>query len=327
MFQKKENLLGNKLKTNKMLIPKNNKEIKKKKKLENSQSKHIIKLDNAITSIKPTMSDIIQAPSEKKIIQKPTKQQNNFLSKRKKMALILFIVIVLILIGIVAFLFWQKQRPVQNLNISNENHQNKKENTEKEKNDAEEKIEKDMADKETAEEVEILLPNEAKQIIQEKSNLAIQALKNKDLNSLSQLMAENEELVFSPYANFNQQNQSFSQSEVPNLLTNQTRYNWGNYNGISTGAIQLIFADYWKDFIYDQDFAQAEKITYNQNSGSGNIKNNALSFFPNSIVVEYHFSGFDEEFDGMDWQSLRLIFIPIDEQWYLKAISHDEWTI
>jgi hypothetical protein len=43
--------------------------------------------------------------------------------------------------------------------------------------------------------------------------------------------------------------------------------------------------------------------------------------------VEYHFSGFDKKFEGMDWASLKLVFENSNNEWYLVGIVHDQWTI
>ena len=177
------------------------------------------------------------------------------------------------------------------------------------------------------EKIKQLPPTEAEEIIKTKSKEVINALKNKNLTQITDLMHSEKKLIFSSYAHFSEKNKSFTQAEVKNLFNDSTKYIWGTYNGISTGPIEMTFKNYYETFIYDKDFSQASKISYNQNTGQGIIKNNAQEFFPNSIVVEYHFSGFSEELDGMDWRSLRLIFINIENEWYLQAISHDELTI
>ena len=41
--------------------------------------------------------------------------------------------------------------------------------------------------------------------------------------------------------------------------------------------------------------------------------------------MEYYFSGFDPQYGGMDWRSLRLVFAPHGEGWALVGIVHDEW--
>lgn len=168
---------------------------------------------------------------------------------------------------------------------------------------------------------------EAQKIIEKKSNEAILALKNKDFKKVASFMSADEKLVFSPYCYVKSEYLSFSKSEVENFSTDLKRYNWGTYNGVSPTKIDMTFSDYYNEFIYDQDFAQAEKISYNQILGKGNMINNIQSFFPNSIIVEYHFSGFEEELEGMDWKSLRLVFVKVGDEWFLKAIVHDTWTI
>ena len=61
--------------------------------------------------------------------------------------------------------------------------------------------------------------------------------------------------------------------------------------------------------------------------GQGNSLNNIREFYPGSYFVEYHFSGFDPQYAGMDWQSLRLVFLEEDGVWLLVGIVHDQWTI
>jgi hypothetical protein len=44
------------------------------------------------------------------------------------------------------------------------------------------------------------------------------------------------------------------------------------------------------------------------------------------MIVEYYFPGFDPQYGGMDWRSLRLVFSDHGGTWYLAGIIHDEWT-
>lgn len=66
---------------------------------------------------------------------------------------------------------------------------------------------------------------------------------------------------------------------------------------------------------------------YNHVFSSGNIIDNSHDFYPNSIIVEYYLPGTDPNNGGMDWQSLRLVFQSIENQWYLVGIIHSQWTI
>ena len=91
--------------------------------------------------------------------------------------------------------------------------------------------------------------------------------------------------------------------------------------------IEFTFAEYYDRFVYDQDFANAEEIAFNQRiAGSGGRINNIEEFYPGSLMVEFHFSGFNPDYLGMDWRSLRLVFVQHGEAWFLVGIVHDEWT-
>jgi hypothetical protein len=43
-------------------------------------------------------------------------------------------------------------------------------------------------------------------------------------------------------------------------------------------------------------------------------------------MVEYHFTGFEPDYGGLDWRSLRLVFMQDGDEWFLIGIVHDEWT-
>lgn len=151
-------------------------------------------------------------------------------------------------------------------------------------------------------------------------------IKDKDFDDLSDVIGE-DGLLFSPYGHVDRENAVvLSEEEVENLNENNEEYQWGNYDG-SGEEILLNFSDYYEEFIYDQDFVEAEIIGNNVRIGEGNTLENIHEVFENSRFVEFHFSGFDEEFEGMDWVSLRLVFTENGDAWNLVAIVHDQWTI
>ncbi|MCK4636031.1 MAG: hypothetical protein KAT32_04135 [Candidatus Moranbacteria bacterium] len=277
--------------------------------------------------IRNTPRETEQIKTEQKINNLNKNKKNNFIKKLIIFNLILFF------IGIVIFSFFQEQKNTEFIKVENfekEIEEKNKENIESETEIIGNKIvEEEKINVENKNETIALSPAEAEKIIKNKASKTIIAIKNKDFETVANLTHPENNLTFSPYANLNKKNLSFSQTEIKNILNDSTKYIWGEYNGISAGEIKMTFANYYEDFIYDQDYFNAEKISYNENLSSGKIKNNAQDFFPNSIIVEYYFSGFDPELTeaGMDWQSLRLIFIEIDGDWYLRAISHDELTI
>lgn len=154
----------------------------------------------------------------------------------------------------------------------------------------------------------------------------IEDIKNKDFDDLSDYVSS-EGLLFSPYGYVDIENSVvLSEDEVENLDENNEEYQWGSYDG-SGEDILLNFSDYYDEFIYDQDFVEAEIIGNNVRIGQGNTLENIHEVFENAKFVEFHFSGFDDEYEGMDWVSLRLVFIEDGDSWNLVAIVHDQWTI
>jgi hypothetical protein len=61
--------------------------------------------------------------------------------------------------------------------------------------------------------------------------------------------------------------------------------------------------------------------------GKGNTLENIHEVYPDGVFVEFHFTGFNEQYDGMDWKSLRLVFEQDGGSWRLVGIVHDQWTI
>ncbi|MFY9273429.1 MAG: hypothetical protein WBJ83_06165 [Thermacetogeniaceae bacterium] len=166
-----------------------------------------------------------------------------------------------------------------------------------------------------------------KSIIEKRSTDVLTAIKNYDLEKLAAAVHPDKGVRFSPYGYVDVDNDLvFTAEEVKKLAADSKQYHWGYYDG-SGEPIRLKFSDYYKKFIYDEDFLNAEQVGYNKTLGHGNSLNNSFEVYKNSIIVEYHFSGFDPQYAGMDWRSLRLVFEKKNDIWYLVGIIHDQWTI
>lgn len=155
----------------------------------------------------------------------------------------------------------------------------------------------------------------------------INVIKDKDMERLSEFVHPEDGVRFSPYGYVDVENDLvFAASDVRKLLSDSTLYAWGSYDGTGD-PIELTFEDYYKKFIYDVDFANAEQIGYNEILGHGNTLENSAEVYKDSTIVEYHFPGFDPQYEGLDWRSLRIVFEKVNDTWYLVGIIHDEWTI
>ena len=158
------------------------------------------------------------------------------------------------------------------------------------------------------------------------ADLVINALAEKDMALLANFVHPQRGVRFSPYAFVREEHQVFMPGQLSDLVDSDDVYTWGTYDG-SGEPIELTFSEYYDEFVYSADFADPEEMALNERIGQGNTINNISEFYPEASFIEYHFSGFEEENEGMDWESLRLVFVQENGAWWLIGIVHDEWTI
>lgn len=173
----------------------------------------------------------------------------------------------------------------------------------------------------------MLSETEAKSIVEDRAIETIIAIKDKSQEKLSNLSHPNKGVRFSPYTYVSLESDLvFSAGQLLNFFENENIYIWGTYDG-SGFPIDLTPLEYYDKFIYSADFLNPEQISYNRIIGKGNTINNTFEIYPNSIIVEYYFSGFDLNPEGFDWRSLKLVFEEKDDIWYLIGVINDHWTI
>ncbi len=170
-------------------------------------------------------------------------------------------------------------------------------------------------------------PSVADEKLRTVSAQSIVSLQNENFAYLSQLVHPEKGVRFSPYAFVDMENDVvLTAEELKFILADSRSFTWGEYDGIG-GPIDLPFLDYYKKFIYDRDFFNAEEKVQNQSVGSGNSLNNLETVYKDAQYIEYHFPGFNPEYGGMDWASLRLVFEEYKGELFLVGIVHDQWTI
>lgn len=168
-------------------------------------------------------------------------------------------------------------------------------------------------------------PQSTTQIVLERAAQVIASLKDKDLTALSGYIQPQLGLRFSPYASVKDTDQVFLADKIVGLIADTTVYTWGAFDG-SGAPINLTFTDYFSKFIYDVDFANAPQLAINHRLGVSTTIDNSTEFYQGAMLVEYYFPGFDPQYAGMDWRSLRLVFMEDNHTWYLVGIIHDQWT-
>jgi hypothetical protein len=170
-----------------------------------------------------------------------------------------------------------------------------------------------------------LTPEDAQETIFPLYSRVLRALQSRDMNSLSRLVHPVKGVRFAPYAFLESGTDlRFSAGAIHRAFADQQERVWGSYDG-SGDPIRLSFQEYYQKFVYNRDFAQVARISYNSGPGhQGNTVDNSRKEFPNAIIVEAYDPGDGE---SNNWTSLRLVFEQQSGAWYLVYIVHDEWTI
>jgi hypothetical protein len=150
------------------------------------------------------------------------------------------------------------------------------------------------------------------------SNLVVAALKAKDLNKLAGFVHPTKGVRFSPFGYIGSKDLVFKANELKTLLKSKKIYRWGTYDE-SEKPIRMTFAKYYKDFVYDYNFAKPDKINYNLKQNNGIMINNIGEFYPKGVEVEYYIQPTRDRMYG----SLRLVYEKQGTKWYLVGIVRD----
>lgn len=161
----------------------------------------------------------------------------------------------------------------------------------------------------------------------ERAEAARQALAEQDFAALARLVHPERGLRFSPYAYVDTtEHVRFAREAVADLPADTTKRVWGAYDGTGD-PIRLRFDAYYDEFVYDRDYGDARRGAPNERLGRGNtLENTGEAFGREATFVEYYTPG-SEQYEGMDWSSLRLVFVPYEGTPHLVGVVHDQWTI
>ncbi|MEO0472509.1 MAG: hypothetical protein AAF206_23000 [Bacteroidota bacterium] len=171
-----------------------------------------------------------------------------------------------------------------------------------------------------------LLPTEdAKKSIPAQAETIIRALQQQDFDELAAMVHPEKGLCFSPEVSVEKHHHSFPSEAVKMLWNDQRDYFWGIQSG-SGDSILVPFQNYYAAFVYDADYATSDSVYFNTDHQYGNAHNNLRQAYPQSVVVEYYEPPQEEQYGGMDWSALRLVFEPYEDDWRLTGIVHAAWT-
>lgn len=155
----------------------------------------------------------------------------------------------------------------------------------------------------------------------------LQVIKNGDYKRFARYIHPASGIRFSPYGYIDTtKDRTFSAEEFIRQSQKGNKINWGNHDG-SGAPILLSVEEYFKKFVYNADFLNAEKTNFDKITGEGNSLNNLEKVYKQDHFTESYFSRFDQKYNGMDWTSLKLVYKIYENKIYLVAIIHDQWTI
>ncbi len=109
------------------------------------------------------------------------------------------------------------------------------------------------------------------------------------------------------------------------LRESKIRFTWGEKDGTGDPLITPL-PDYLRTWVNASVFGNNPAITVNTSQASGNSINNLNKIYQNSDYVEFYSDG-SEEYSGMDWRAMRLVFDEYQGKRYLVAIISDQWTV
>lgn len=134
-------------------------------------------------------------------------------------------------------------------------------------------------------------------------------------------------VTFTPYSTVEPETDlNFTANQIKNLALDQNVYTWGVEDGRGD-PIQMTVSQYFQRYVYDRDYTQAPEIGIDRIITGGNALENLTEAYPDCRFVDFCFPSADPVNDGLDWSSLKLVFQPQEEHWYLVGVVHGEWTI
>ena len=152
------------------------------------------------------------------------------------------------------------------------------------------------------------------------------ALHDQDYETLSTYVHPTRGVTFTPYSTVAlQRDQNFTVDQIKNLSSDTSTYTWGYEDGRGE-SIQMTMSEYFARFVFDADYTQAPKVGVDQIITSGNALENLTEAYPDCHFVDFCYPSRDPANEGLDWCSLKLVFLGEKTSWYLVGVVHGEWT-
>ena len=153
------------------------------------------------------------------------------------------------------------------------------------------------------------------------------AIQQNDWGTMAAYVHPSLGVTFTPYSTVEPESDlNFTAEQIKNLAQDQNVYTWGFEDGRGN-PIQMTILQYFERYVYDRDYTQVPEIGIDRIMTGGNALENLAEAYPGCRFVDFSSPSADPVNDGLDWSSLKLVFLPEGEHWYLVGVVHGEWTI
>ncbi|RYD73278.1 MAG: hypothetical protein EOP55_17325 [Sphingobacteriales bacterium] len=155
---------------------------------------------------------------------------------------------------------------------------------------------------------------------------ALKALKENNYQAFASCFHPIDGVRFSPYGFIDPTHKHVLAKDFLEAIDKNWTLTWGHFDG-SGEAIKMKVKPYIERFVYNADYLNADRKSFDEFIGQGNTINNLKESYPKLHFTEYYFKGNNEKYKGLDWNSLRFVFKKHEQAYYLVAVIHDQWTI
>ncbi|MGO2622513.1 MAG: hypothetical protein ACTH8Z_06010 [Psychrobacter sp.] len=171
-----------------------------------------------------------------------------------------------------------------------------------------------------------VISDNSQQTLRQQALRIQRALANNDFARITNEIHPTRGVRVSMYAYVNPETDKvFSRDQFAQYLQKpRIRFTWGERDG-SGEPLVIPLPEYLETWVDAKKFNEAH-ITINNPESRGNMINNVKDIYPTSDVVDFYYKGTDE-YEGIDWRAMRLVFDDYQGKRYLIAIINDQWTV
>lgn len=152
-------------------------------------------------------------------------------------------------------------------------------------------------------------------------------LEQGEYEALSSFVHPEKGVRFTPYSTVDfQLDRVLTGQQLKTDPLDDTVHHWGIQDG-SGFPLTLTTAEYFAQFVVPMKYTMAPYVALDTVLISGNSLENITEAYPEGHFVDFSFRGIDPDFGGIDWSSLKLVFEPVEDSYFLVGVVRGQWTI